>query len=198
MFIFFFSSRRRHTRWPRDWSSDVCSSDLFIGGGILFKCNEPIHSTLIPALDQKTLGMLPPAHIRVRERFNQRTCSGILQIQRFFSLPAFVDNPVNSSMLTVTKRIGIRIAGGRFLTITLRVVLDDIVVPVGYPNLSVRTYFSHDRAEPLLISGNQVPGVLRTKALPFFFKHHLGKDRKSTRLNSSHVAISYAVFCLKK
>src|SRR5207253_6321981 len=25
---FFFSSRRRHTRWPRDWSSDVCSSDL--------------------------------------------------------------------------------------------------------------------------------------------------------------------------
>src|SRR5439155_11533935 len=24
----FFSNRRRHTRWPRDWSSDVCSSDL--------------------------------------------------------------------------------------------------------------------------------------------------------------------------
>src|SRR5690625_6005704 len=28
--FFFFSSRRRHTRWPRDWSSDVCSSDLNI------------------------------------------------------------------------------------------------------------------------------------------------------------------------
>src|SRR5215510_13685319 len=28
IFCFFFSSRRRHTRWPRDWSSDVCSSDL--------------------------------------------------------------------------------------------------------------------------------------------------------------------------
>src|SRR5207253_4047303 len=27
---------------------------------------------------------------------------------------------------------------------------------------------------------------------------HFGLDRKSTRLNSSHVAISYAVFCLKK
>src|SRR5207253_6267116 len=26
----FFSSRRRHTRWPRDWSSDVCSSDLVL------------------------------------------------------------------------------------------------------------------------------------------------------------------------
>src|SRR3990172_1356151 len=27
-FVFFFSSRRRHTRCSRDWSSDVCSSDL--------------------------------------------------------------------------------------------------------------------------------------------------------------------------
>src|SRR5437868_14123689 len=26
--VFFFSSRRRHTRSKRDWSSDVCSSDL--------------------------------------------------------------------------------------------------------------------------------------------------------------------------
>src|SRR5690606_28306112 len=30
-FFFFFSSRRRHTRFSRDWSSDVCSSDLFGG-----------------------------------------------------------------------------------------------------------------------------------------------------------------------
>src|SRR5438445_9274294 len=28
--LFFFSSRRRHTRYWRDWSSDVCSSDLFL------------------------------------------------------------------------------------------------------------------------------------------------------------------------
>src|SRR3712207_8361691 len=28
MNLFFFSSRRRHTRYWRDWSSDVCSSDL--------------------------------------------------------------------------------------------------------------------------------------------------------------------------
>src|SRR6266508_4317513 len=31
MCFFFFSSRSRHTRWPRDWSSDVCSSDLRLG-----------------------------------------------------------------------------------------------------------------------------------------------------------------------
>src|SRR5690606_40374766 len=29
--FFFLSSRRRHTRFPRDWSSDVCSSDLIKG-----------------------------------------------------------------------------------------------------------------------------------------------------------------------
>src|SRR5690606_40127313 len=29
--LFFFSSRRRHTSFSRDWSSDVCSSDLEIG-----------------------------------------------------------------------------------------------------------------------------------------------------------------------
>src|SRR5262245_64617676 len=35
LFFFFFSSRRRHTRCLSDWSSDVCSSDLFgIAGGL--------------------------------------------------------------------------------------------------------------------------------------------------------------------
>src|SRR5205814_4901240 len=31
-YLFFFSSRRRHTRCLSDWSSDVCSSDLEDGG----------------------------------------------------------------------------------------------------------------------------------------------------------------------
>src|ERR1035437_10771157 len=35
--FFFFSSRRRHTRYWRDWSSDVCSSDLY------FKFGTPTH-----------------------------------------------------------------------------------------------------------------------------------------------------------
>src|SRR5690606_23660382 len=33
--FFFFSSRRRHTRFSRDWSSDVCSSDLKLKAGII-------------------------------------------------------------------------------------------------------------------------------------------------------------------
>src|SRR5437879_13706387 len=32
--MFFFSSRRRHTRYIGDWSSDVCSSDLSSSGGL--------------------------------------------------------------------------------------------------------------------------------------------------------------------
>src|SRR5690606_40797106 len=33
LFFFFFSSRRRHTSFSRDWSSDVCSSDLSVAAG---------------------------------------------------------------------------------------------------------------------------------------------------------------------
>src|SRR5690625_5893000 len=48
MHCFFFSSRRRHTRWPRDWSSDVCSSDL----ATVFVetiTNDPIFVAIMPA-----------------------------------------------------------------------------------------------------------------------------------------------------
>src|SRR3712207_5583120 len=43
-FIFFFSSRRRHTRYWRDWSSDVCSSDLYRS---LDEINEPIDVVVV-------------------------------------------------------------------------------------------------------------------------------------------------------
>src|SRR3989449_8281427 len=42
--FFFFSSRRRHTRCSRDWSSDVCSSDL--GDPIVFLHGNPTSSYL--------------------------------------------------------------------------------------------------------------------------------------------------------
>src|SRR5256884_7190724 len=37
VFFFFFSSRRRHTRCSRDWSSDVCSSDLIVAGIVMLR-----------------------------------------------------------------------------------------------------------------------------------------------------------------
>src|SRR5699024_12077746 len=49
---------------------------------------------------------------------------------------------------------------------------------------------------------NFVPDFIRKLRLRMFVTRHMKlscwQDRKSTRLNSSHVSISYAVFCLKK
>src|SRR5260370_29652262 len=42
--FFFFSSRRRHTRFKCDWSSDVCSSDLFLFAREPFKEKEAVES----------------------------------------------------------------------------------------------------------------------------------------------------------
>src|SRR2546429_9047271 len=41
MCFFFFSSRRRHTRCSRDWSSDVCSSDLSPGWRTTRRASSP-------------------------------------------------------------------------------------------------------------------------------------------------------------
>src|SRR5438105_9104340 len=41
LLFFFFSSRRRHTRSTRDWSSDVCSSDLLEAGYCPPFCRSP-------------------------------------------------------------------------------------------------------------------------------------------------------------
>src|SRR5690606_39391859 len=49
--FFFFSSRRRHTRFSRDWSSDVCSSDLP-------ECSIDELMEVIPAPDFPTGGII--------------------------------------------------------------------------------------------------------------------------------------------
>src|SRR5258705_10917611 len=52
--------------------------------------------------------------------------------------------------------------------------------------------------EKKYFSGLNMPGLIRQlkAGYPFFSADY--RDRKSTRLNSSHLGISYAVFCLKK
>src|SRR5690606_40271048 len=62
--IFFFSSRRRHTRFSRDWSSDVCSSDLGLeirqddmGGGQLMKRGDIRRLSLLDFLAEGRRGM---------------------------------------------------------------------------------------------------------------------------------------------
>src|SRR5207253_4742762 len=68
--FFFFSSRRRHTRWPRDWSSDVCSSDLR-GAQSLGERARPDEAHLSP------LGVPPPLQlvsVRSEERRVGKEC----------------------------------------------------------------------------------------------------------------------------
>src|SRR3712207_8918181 len=47
--VFFFSSRRRHTRYWRDWSSDVCSSDLGALASNLLLWEYPLYRGLLIA-----------------------------------------------------------------------------------------------------------------------------------------------------
>src|SRR3989475_8402982 len=110
--LFFFSSRRRHTRFDCDWSSDVCSSDLL---------NAPID-------DEGAF------EIARRSRGTPRIANRLLRRVRDYA----------------------DVRGDGSITRELA-----------------------DRALAMLDVDPQ-------------------GDRKSTRLNSSHSQISYAVFCLKK
>src|SRR3989475_12436048 len=54
--VFFFSSRRRHTRFDCDWSSDVCSSDLLAGRGRqrhAGRYGHPVRRARQPGCDQR-------------------------------------------------------------------------------------------------------------------------------------------------
>src|SRR5690625_5720250 len=113
--FFFFSSRRRHTSWPRDWSSDVCSSDL------------------VKAVEA-FLGIF--GAIQLRWHGSHQLAVGVFKHSDF------------------------NLSADKFC------FDNDLVVALGG--------FGDSGVE-------LIPG-----------------DRESTRLNSSHVANSYAVFCLKK
>src|SRR5690606_39783032 len=107
----FFSSRRRHTRFSRDWSSDVCSSDL---------------------------------------------------VDR---LSGFRTDPLGRAARSFAS-VQTWVYGGR------------TAIEEGR-----RLREMHKPLSAVDEEGR---------------RHHALSDRKSTRLNSSHVKISYAVFCLKK
>src|SRR6266542_5309071 len=75
MIFFFFSSRRRHTRCYRDWSSDVCSSDLPVtvtvrgaaGAGLTVELRNPAPAgeaaSLIPGGGTGLIGLAERAAI---------------------------------------------------------------------------------------------------------------------------------------
>src|SRR5690625_6967403 len=75
------------------------------------------------------------------------------------------------------------------------------VITLLYPFIIILVVGKYSFLDYFTQPGNAFPAVLEiftsmtlVEAINIIF----GLDRKSTRLNSSHVAISYAVFCLKK
>src|SRR5207253_5782973 len=84
-----FSSRRRHTRWPRDWSSDVCSSDLLLrlvvqaGLPIRLRDVEEQRRQRTDAVDEDVLlgGLLELAEIVVHLRL-RRVLARLLEVGR--------------------------------------------------------------------------------------------------------------------
>src|SRR5439155_16086844 len=60
-YLFFFSSRRRHTRWPRDWSSDVCSSDLGATAATTVCCRKVRSNERADQIRWGSRGPVPPS-----------------------------------------------------------------------------------------------------------------------------------------
>src|SRR5256884_1417784 len=162
--IFFFSSRRRHTRCSRDWSSDVCSSDLVVGD---------------PNLKSDIAGVSTLLDGNPSNNFLKR---------------ALTFNP--GGILTGARRITIAGTYAYVLTDKALVVvdLDDPLTPqvtatIGAPALN----------EPRGIAVQfRYAFIVDRDGMKVLDVTDLSQDRKSTRLNSSHGYISYAVFCLKK
>src|SRR5690625_7957745 len=89
--IFFFSSRRRHTRWPRDWSSDVCSSDLSI-----FDVVVPVEQVIENKDGKKKLvkRKLLPGYVLVRMELNDAAWSVVRDTP---GVTSFVGNEGNAT-----------------------------------------------------------------------------------------------------
>src|SRR2546430_11880654 len=60
--MFFFSSRRRHTRFDCDWSSDVCSSDLEAGLQVAGQVPDDGDNRVAAARDLRELGVCELVH----------------------------------------------------------------------------------------------------------------------------------------
>src|SRR5690606_3560706 len=154
---FFFSSRRRHTIFSRDWSSDVCSSDLAALARFITQLSNA-HARLLPLrlkVDSfnEEIGRIDRAVQRASEERDH-----ILSLIRQGS-PAGAPDPSR------------------------------------WPMLQDKLDSEQARIDGLLQRRRQ----LEDQLLPAQREGaDLQADRQSTRLNSSHVKISYAVFCLKK
>src|SRR5690606_41668053 len=101
------------------------------------------------------------------------------------AIPLLLAATIQVNAFTFAQRITLEKKNAKLST-----VLKDIQRQSGY-----NIFYS----ESLVANRNRVSVDLKNATVELALKHVLAEqDRKSTRLNSSHVKISYAVFCLKK
>src|SRR5256885_1848679 len=234
-FFFFFSSRRRHTRLQGDWSSDVCSSDLFaIASSVdthahVFERGLPMPDARRYAPDEDALlgtylhhlDTHGVAHgVLVQPSFLGTDNSYLLQAlraqpQRLRGV-AVVDESTGDEQLQALADAGV--VGMRLNLIGLplpdlnapgwRRVLEQANTLGWHVELHLQAGRLPDLLPALLAAGCRVvvdhfgrpdPALgVRDPGFGYLLQQAGSGDRKSTRLNSSHLVISYAVFCLKK
>src|SRR5690625_7659157 len=142
---FICSSRRRHTRWPRDWSSDVCSSDL-----------ESVHAgdEIVDSVkDNDSMEWHFLDQDKAMDQLKKGDLFAVVVIPEDFS----------KSLGTVLQ---------------------------AHPEKANVEYYVNEKL-------NAIAPKITEKGASVIVEE-VSRDRKSTRLNSSHVASSYAVFCWKK
>src|SRR2546429_7108200 len=187
MLIFFFSSRRRHTRCSRDWSSDVCSSDLLQG----------LHAALLAGgflergLERSRLRMQLIGDLRWQHGHNHRHRR--------------LDFDADSLAIMVRLEAAIYLQEGRQLVFFFYLVhppklwLDAVLDAIPVVVVDVQVIGSLETARRRALGCKDSRDAYADGALGFVVRVQDGaeagkQDRKSTRLNSSHGYISYAVF----
>src|SRR2546430_1072874 len=130
--VFCFSSRRRHTRFDCDWSSDVCSSDLIIGLVLAGRAIEARARRKTTEALRKLVTLLPPtAHVEEGSAWRDKPLSEVVSGDTIVVRPGeripvdgkIIDgaSEIDESMLTgeplpVAKAIGETVVGGTLNT----------------------------------------------------------------------------------
>src|SRR5436853_6485319 len=98
-FVFFFSSRRRHTRCLSDWSSDVCSSDLHLSLKIAEK-QELLETEVVSERLEKVFGYMEGeiGVLQVEKRIRNRVKRQMEKTQREYYL--------NEQLKAIQKELG--------------------------------------------------------------------------------------------
>src|SRR2546426_2375747 len=201
MFFFFFSSRRRHTRLQGDWSSDVCSSDL--AEYLLRSIGRD------PALPENAglVHYVAAAAIAVTAALNYY---GV----RWSAFVLNLTTGAKYGALLLLVLLAFFVGHGDWTHFTTAA---GPLTPGLFGLALVSVLWAYDGWGDLSFVGGEVRDpernlpralVMGTAAIiaiylfvnaAYLYLLPLGQmDRKSTRLNSSHLVISYAVFCLKK